>query len=192
MTTYNVRVCRSDKAEGPFIDFHGKEMRDTTNNFPILTAPYDFHGHDGWAGTGHCGVFDDGTGRVFMVHQGRLAPRNELMDLHLRRVFFTPDGWPVVSPQRYAGNTDRRFEQADIAGVWEIIRVEDPRSTRGLEAGQVLWGEGGLINGSQKHDTYPIGNKFHHTQIMGDKQIGQTISCLQILQIGRASCRERV
>lgn len=147
MTTYNVRVCRGDRAEGPFTDFHGKEMRDTTNNFPILTAPYRFHGHDGWAGTGHCGVFDDGTGRVFMVHQARLAPRNELMDLHLRRVFFTPDGWPVVSPERYAGNPDTTFSIPDIAGVWEVIRIDDPRSNRGLEAGQVLWGEGGLKAG---------------------------------------------
>ena len=38
MTTYNVRVGRSDKAEGPFIDYFGKELKDTTNNFPILTV----------------------------------------------------------------------------------------------------------------------------------------------------------
>lgn len=147
MTTYNVRVCRSDRAEGPFIDFHGKEMRDTTDNFPILTSPYRFGGHDGWAGTGHCGIFEDGTGRVFMVHQGRLAPHNELMVLHLRQVFFTTSGWPVVSPQRYAGTPDRHFDTTDLPGVWEIIRVDDPKSNRGLEAGQVLWGEGRLKAG---------------------------------------------
>jgi len=161
MTTYNVRVCRSDNAAGPFTDFYGQEMRDTTNNFPILTAPYAFDRHAGWAGTGHCGVFDDGNGRVFMVHQARLAPSNELMDLHLRRVFFTPGGWPVVSPQRYAGNSDRRFNTDDIPGVWELIRIDDPRSTRGLEAGQVLWGEGHLMknesNGSIVCAVYPDG-----------------------------------
>ena len=42
MTTYNVRVGRSDKAEGPFVDYFGVELKDTTNNFPILTAPYRF------------------------------------------------------------------------------------------------------------------------------------------------------
>lgn len=35
-------VGRSDKPEGPFIDYFGKELKDTTNNFPILTAPYRF------------------------------------------------------------------------------------------------------------------------------------------------------
>ena len=29
MTTYNVRVGRSDKAEGPFMDYFGKELKDT-------------------------------------------------------------------------------------------------------------------------------------------------------------------
>ena len=74
MTTYNVRVGRSDKAEGPFVDFSGVELKDTTNNFPILTAPYRFHNHPGWAGTAHCSVFTSDEGQYFMAHQGRLSP----------------------------------------------------------------------------------------------------------------------
>lgn len=147
MTTYNVRVARSESAAGPFIDYHGREMRDTTDNFPILTAPYRFSEHPGWAGTGHCGVFETPDGRFFMVHQGRLSPDNEMMDLHVRQLFFTAGGWPVVSPQRYAGSENRTFLSADIAGEWEVVRVQEPRAKRGLEAGQVLWGEGHLFDG---------------------------------------------
>lgn len=87
MTTYNVRVGRSDKAEGPFIDYFGKELKDTTNNFPILTAPYRFKSHPGWAGTAHCAVFTSDDGQYFMAHQGRLSPQNQMMDLHVRQVF---------------------------------------------------------------------------------------------------------
>ncbi len=87
-------------------------MSDTTNNFPILTAPYRFDSHDGWVGTTHCGVFTDGEGNYFMAHQGRLASESALMDLHVRRILFTPDGWPVVSPQRYAGVPQRRFQRS--------------------------------------------------------------------------------
>ena len=47
MTTYNVRVGRSRSVDGPFIDFHGKEMADTTDNFPLLTAAYSFSDHPG-------------------------------------------------------------------------------------------------------------------------------------------------
>ena len=49
-----------------------------------------------------------------------------------------PEGWPVVSPERYAGTPSRRFTEADLAGEWEIIRVQEPRYERQLEAGQIL------------------------------------------------------
>ena len=151
MTTYNVRVARADRAEGPFIDFHGKEVSDTTNNFPILTAPYSFEGHPGWLGTAHCGVFDDGTGRYFMAHQGRYAKDSGMMVLHLRRLYMTPQGWPVVSPERYAGVAERDFSAADLCGEWEVLRVMEPRVERNLEAGQILWGEGDLREGEGNH-----------------------------------------
>ena len=144
MTTYNVRVGRSDKAEGPFVDFSGVELKDTTNNFPILTAPYRFHNHPGWAGTAHCSVFTSDEGQYFMAHQGRLSPHNQMMDLHLRQVFFTPDGWPVVSPERYTGSVSRKFSAEDMVGEWEVIRIQEPAYERRLQAGQILWGEGQL------------------------------------------------
>lgn len=142
MTTYNVRVARSKNPEGPFIDFFGKEMSDTTDNFPILTAPYRFEGHPGWVGTAHCGVFADGEGRFYMAHQGRYAPQPNMMDLHVRRVLFTPDGWPVVSPERYASVADRKFSRADMGGSWEIIRVAEPGTAD--NSGRAHDGEGGL------------------------------------------------
>jgi arabinan endo-1,5-alpha-L-arabinosidase len=144
MTTYNVRAGRSDNAEGPFFDFTGQNLKDTLNDFPILTAPYRFDNHPGWAGTGHCGVWRTDDGRFFMFHQGRLSPANMQMVLHVRQMFFTPDGWPVVSPERYAGTKPQRFNSKDIAGEWEIIRIREPIHERNLEAGQALWGEGEL------------------------------------------------
>lgn len=144
MTTYNVRVAYSDCAEGPFVDFFGTEIKDTTNNFPILTAPYRFEHHPGWAGTAHCGIIDDGNGRYFMAHQGRLSPQNHLMNLHLREVFFTESGWPVVSPQRYTGTKPFKINEKDLIGEWEVIRVQEPLYERQLNAGQILWGEGEL------------------------------------------------
>ena len=51
------------------MDFYGEDIKDTTNNVPILTAPYRFENHPGWAGTAHCGLIDAGDGRYFMAHQ---------------------------------------------------------------------------------------------------------------------------
>jgi len=143
MTTYNVRVGRSDSPDGTFLDFNGLDMRDTTNNFPILTAPYRFDNHPGWAGVAHCGVMED-NGRYFMFHQARLAPQNQLMTLHVREIFFNSDGWPVVSPERYTASEPQKFTSKDLAGEWEIIRIREPLHERGLEAGQILPGQGEL------------------------------------------------
>ena len=153
MTTYNVRVAWSDQPDGPFLDFQGNDIKDTTNNLPILTAPYKFDNHPGWAGTAHCGIIDAENGHYYMIHQGRLSPRNHMMDLHLREVFFTDEGWPVVSPQRYAGTIQQKVYEKDITGAWEIIRITEPPLVRSLEAGQILWGEGDLIEGEQARST---------------------------------------
>ena len=66
------------------------------------------------------------------------------MVLHIRQLFFTPEGWPVASPERYAGTASRQFSKEDLVGEWEIIRVQEPAYERQLEAGQILWGEGEL------------------------------------------------
>ncbi len=136
-STYNVRVARSKTPEGPFTDFFGKIMSDTTENFPILTAPYRFDGHPGWVGTGHCGVVADADGHFYMAHQGRYAPSPGMMDLHLRRIYFTPDGWPVVSPQRYTATPQQQFRKNDMAGTWEIIRIREPRANEEFTNGLV-------------------------------------------------------
>ena len=69
--------------------------------------------------------------------------------LAVREVFFTVNGWPVVSPERYAGTAPRSFTKEDLVGEWEIIRIQEPPLERSLEAGQILWGEGDLRNGEQ-------------------------------------------
>lgn len=135
-THYNVRVGRSDKPEGPFYDMYGNDLADTTNNFPVLTYAYRFEGHPGWAGVGHCAVIND-NGQFFMFHQGRLAPDNLMMVLHARKIFWTEDGWPVVSPQRYAGVPQSEIVEDEIIGNWELILLGEVSDTVNLWQGQI-------------------------------------------------------
>jgi len=159
MTTYNVRVGRSDKPEGPFTDFFGVDMREETDNFPILTYPYQFRNHIGWAGTAHCCVFTDKNGQYYMAHQARLRPENHMMDLHVRDMYWTADGWPVVSPQRYAATPQQKIQEDDLVGDWEMLVIQGDAPARDLFAGQVLWGENHLTEGEENRSDVITLNK---------------------------------
>jgi arabinan endo-1,5-alpha-L-arabinosidase len=43
------------------------------------------------------------------------------MDLHVRRMVFTPDGWPIVSPERFAAVPQDTIASNDLTGQWEHI-----------------------------------------------------------------------
>jgi arabinan endo-1,5-alpha-L-arabinosidase len=119
-TKYNVRVGRSASPQGPFLDYNGKDLNREEDNIPMIIAPYQFQGHGGWQGVAHCAVFDEG-GQYYMAHQGRPSVDKYYMDLHVRKIFWTTDGWPVVSPERYANVAQSAIVQSELAGDWEQI-----------------------------------------------------------------------
>lgn len=120
-TKYNVRVGRSDSAEGPFTDFDGNDINTEADHGPMIIAPYKFNGHSGWQGVAHCSVFEDGTGQYYMAHQGRPGENSFFMDLHVRQMHWTEDGWPIVSPERYAGVSQNAITSEDLVGSYEQI-----------------------------------------------------------------------
>ena len=120
-TKYNVRVAKGDNPNGPFYDYNGTDVNTNIDHIPMIIAPYQFNGHGGWQGTAHCTVFDDGNGQYYIAHQGRPGVAPDYFDLHVRKLFWTPDGWPVASPERYAWEGDSLVIQDSLAGNWEQI-----------------------------------------------------------------------
>ena len=134
-TKYNVRVYRSTSPNGPFLDWTGTNVDNQADNGPMILAPYAFQGHAGWAGVSHPAVFREGS-QYYMAHQGRPEVNRAFMVLHVRKLYWTADGWPVVSPQRYANLTGAAISQAELAGEWEQI-VLIYRVVPGYEAEQL-------------------------------------------------------
>lgn len=120
-TKYNVRVMKGDKPDGPFYDFNGADANMNVDHGPMIIAPYKFSGHSGWQGVSHSTTFSDGAGNYFIAHQGRPGIDKYYMNMHVRKLFWTTDGWPVASPERYAWEKDSLISQADVAGEWEQI-----------------------------------------------------------------------
>ena len=122
-TKYNVRVMKGDRPDGPFYDFNGADANTNSDHGPMIIAPYKFTGHSGWQGVAHSTTFSDGNGQYFIAHQGRPGIDKYYMNLHVRKLFWTPDGWPVASPERYAWEKDSLIAKADITGEWEQINL---------------------------------------------------------------------
>jgi arabinan endo-1,5-alpha-L-arabinosidase len=142
--SYNVRVGHSDTPDGPFIDYFGNDMADAGENFPIITAQYSFKNHPGWQGFGHCGLLHSGD-NYFYVSQARLSSNIYLMDLHVRRLLWTPEGWPVIAPERYVDIPQTGKTSGDLIGKWEYICLEKTES-RNFSTSIILE-EDGTIDG---------------------------------------------
>ena len=59
------------------------------------------------------------------------------MNLHVRKIFWTADGWPVVSPERYAWEDNSLVPSSDIAGSYEQV-ILGYRVVPGYSEEQVL------------------------------------------------------
>ncbi len=141
---YNVRVGRSDKPDGPYIDFFGNDMAAIGDNFPILTAQYSFKNHAGWQGFGHCGLLRD-SNQYYYVSQARLASNKYLMVMHIHRLLWTSDGWPVLSPERYVNVPQTPITADSIVGRWENIYLTV--TTRQNVASYLDFNKDGTISG---------------------------------------------
>lgn len=154
-TKYNVRVGRSDSSTGPFFDIHGNNMNEEIDDRPMILAPYRFDGHSGWQGVSHPGVFEK-KGNFYIGHQGRPGVNQFYMVMHVRQMFWTPDGWPLVSAQRFATEEETPVEEEELIGEWEQI-VFEYEVVPGYAEEQIFPGfsdsetitleEGGAVNG---------------------------------------------
>ncbi len=65
-SNYNIRVARSKTIDGPYLDFHGQEMTDTSlppNDVGLkILGGYTFNDGEGWVAPGHNSVLKDGVG----------------------------------------------------------------------------------------------------------------------------------
>lgn len=123
LTNYNIRVGRADQPQGPYTDWNGVDMSESTDNWPVIMAAYQFKNHDGWQGVGHCGVFTKGDD-FYIAHQGRPGFDRNLMVMHARKLYWTDDGWPLMQPERYVPDLQADITTDSLTGTWEYLELQ--------------------------------------------------------------------
>ena len=151
---YDIRVGRSREITGPYLDYQGRSL-DGESLGMKLAGSYRFRAENpraakdvsewsfaGFRGPGHGVPFHDPvSAQYFFIHHvrdgaevfRRREPERDSYRMHymvVRRMFFL-DGWPVFSPQPYAGEADssctlkeyQEREKADALAEWEWLRL---------------------------------------------------------------------
>ena len=116
-STYKVMVGRSQKPEGPYVDFEDKPM--TQGGGTLVLA-----NNDNWRGPGHNSVLQSKMGNFMVHHTYDTCHLDKHRILQIRPMYWTQDGWPVVGqplspanpPRPYAG----RFTAEQLVGSWRM------------------------------------------------------------------------
>ncbi|MDQ8201775.1 glycoside hydrolase family 43 protein [Pelagicoccus sp. SDUM812003] len=131
---YNMRAFRSDNPDGPFYDPAGNDMSQVTGPFadyglklagnwrftPVEGEPAQTV--TGYRSPGHNSVIKDpATGKWFNIFHSRFEGRGELHEIRVHQMFFNEDGWPVMAPHRFAGETQGSYTAAEISGAYKVL-----------------------------------------------------------------------
>ncbi|WP_460799080.1 LamG-like jellyroll fold domain-containing protein [Microbacterium sp. GXF0217] len=171
---YDVRVARSTSPDGPYLDAQGNDMADVKADpsLPLFDdvsiQPYGVKlmgGHlftrelgdpgtglgTGYVSPGHTSWYQDPeTGRMFMVFHARFPGTGELHEVRVHQMWINAQGWPVVSPARYAGETAEKVKRPDIVGTWQLVDMGHDITATAAKSVDVTLTQNGRITGDRE------------------------------------------
>ncbi len=128
---YNIRVGRSRQVTGPYLDYFGRDMADPEDagleRGLMISAGYRWLTGMPYMGPGHNSVLLRENKEMYLVSHIR---KMRFMDddcgpglLQIRRMYMTPDGWPIAAAQPYARETFPEARTPVIPGKYERIEL---------------------------------------------------------------------
>lgn len=140
---YNVRVARSRTPDGPYLDALGQDMIDCGGRPGSFFRDEDIAGYGaklmgswrfdplpgeenkdsvGYRSPGHnSAIYDEETDRSFIIFHTRFSGRGEYHQVRVHQMFMNKEGWPLLSPHRYAGETRTAASPDEQAGEYKVI-----------------------------------------------------------------------
>lgn len=140
-TNYNIRLARSplgtsmenvlkSKPEEQFIDQNGNKVgtayRGQSDKSRLwgykLIGSYQLGDGLIYYGNGHNSVLQDEDGSWYLIDHSKKTP-DAAGNLQVRKMLWTDDGWPVVSPVVYAGEQLQPIDPVMLYGTWDLSSV---------------------------------------------------------------------
>lgn len=138
---YQMRVFRSEKPDGPYVD-----VRNTNAIFQSYKLNYGsssndkrgvniFGAYSDWGNQvvgnwsersqGHNSIIAAEDGRTYLVYHTRFQNRDEAHEVRVHQVFLNKDGWLVAAPFEYTGD---QVKSADITSTQQVPTSQIPGS----------------------------------------------------------------
>jgi arabinan endo-1,5-alpha-L-arabinosidase len=145
-STYNIRVGRSKKITGPYLDRYGEDMVEGGGTLFLAAQGRDI-------GPGHFGLLVDDGVEKFSCHYEAELGRNGRSILDIRPLLWTPDGWPLPGDNIRDGTYQIRSQRTGM-----ILQS----STNAVETARYL------ARDYQKWTITPAGHGFYEISSVAD------------------------
>ncbi len=178
---YNIRVAKSKNPDGPFVDAAGNNMIDCRG--PAGTVfddkaiePYGtklmgnfrfVESGTGYVSPGHNSAYYDADAKkYYLIFHTRFPEQGEAHQVRVHQMFINEDGWPVVAPHRYGGETIGKYSLEDVSGDYAYVNHGKDINAAIKDSVKISLNKDGTISGG-------VSGKW---QLNGDNGIRLTIS----------------
>lgn len=177
---YQIRVFRSDKPDGEYVDMNGTNYMGTGNHatygikmsgnymLPSLKKAYK--------ATGHNSAFIDDDGKMYVVYHTRFENSGENHSPRVKQFFLNEEGWPCMLPYATDGETisETGYEKKDVAGAYYVVNqgtainkdIAEPFKLI-LETDGKVYGEGIEGTWEMKKNTYYMKLTYNNVEYSG-------------------------
>ncbi len=169
---YNIRVARAERPDGPYYDAEGTDMITVKANpaLPLfddrsiepygvkLIGNFRLERPAGTAGTGtgigyvspghNSAYHDPATGKHFLIFHTRFPQRGEQHEIRVHQMYMNQEGWPVVAPYRYAGETAGTVRREEAIGEYRYVNHGKAISAAITTSKPIQLEEDGTISGA--------------------------------------------
>ncbi len=125
---YQIRVFRSDKPDGQYVDMNGMNLGSRQNNAQYalkLSGNYNLPSLKlAYKATGHNSAFIDEDGKRYVVYHTRFdLPNSEAHSPRVHQYLLNADGWPCMLPYQTQGETvsPTGYTEDEVAGRYYFI-----------------------------------------------------------------------
>lgn len=166
---YQIRVFRSDKPDGEYVDMNGKAPSKSNGNHAYfglkLSGNYMLPSlRRAYMATGHNSAFiDEKDGHRYVVYHTRFDDGNEMHSPRVHQYWLNEEGWPCMSPYQTNGEviSEKGYEAEQVIGEYFMInqgkdigkKIAQPEMIELTNAGNVYDKTGKIGTYTLKKDT---------------------------------------